>query len=97
MQVVLEFDNGPMREILEYNVSRELCDGAWHSLFVSKDELAGSISVDDNGLQTVVSSCDICQSFVAINTDGPFYVGGLPGNNILSLMHSGTPLGKGHS
>ncbi len=77
---MLEFNNGPEPEILAYNDGRPLCDGAWHSVFVSKDRLAGSVSVDNNDLQTVVSSCDTCQDFMATNTDSPLYVGGLPGN-----------------
>lgn len=79
MQVVLVFDNGPMKEELEYYDGRELCDGAWHSVRVSKDGLVGTISVDGNSPQVVVSSCDICQSFLAVNTDDPLYVGGIPG------------------
>jgi hypothetical protein len=93
MQVVLVFDNGPMREILEYSNGGQLCDGNWHSLLISKNGLAGTISVDGNTPQTVVSSCDICQSFFAVNTDDPFYVGGIPGlqHNSCSIymyMHS---------
>ena len=68
-----------MREVLEYFDGRQLCDGAWHSLLVSKNGLTGTISVDGNPPQTVVSSCDFCQSFFAINTDDPLYVGGIPG------------------
>lgn len=68
-----------MREMLEYSNSRQLCDGAWHSLFISKDGLTGTVSVDGNTPQSVVSSCEICRSFFAVNTDDPLYVGGIPG------------------
>lgn len=81
VQVVLVFNNGPMREELQYCMDTQLCDGAWHSLFVSKNGLAGAISVDANNLQTVISSCDICQNFLAVNTDDPLYVGGIPGKD----------------
>lgn len=81
----LVFDNGPMREELEYCVNVQLCDGAWHSLFVSKNGQSGSISVDTHDVQTVLSSCDICQNFLAINTNDPLYVGGIPGNNTFKL------------
>lgn len=77
---MLAFDNGPMREVLEYFDGRQFCDGAWHSLLVSKNGLTGMVSVDGNPPQTVASSCDFCQSFFAINTDDPLYVGGIPGN-----------------
>lgn len=70
-----------MREMLEYSNTGQLCDGNWHSLFVSKDGLAGIVSVDGNAPQMVVSSCDICQSFFAVNTDDPLYIGGIPGNH----------------
>ena len=90
---MLEFDNGPMRETLEYFDGRQLCDGVWHSLFVSKDGLTGSVSVDNSPPQSVVSSCDLCQSFVAVNTDGPLYVGGLPGKPSISyIIHDGVYL-----
>lgn len=89
--MVLEFDNGPFTETLVYNDGRQLCDGEWHSLFVSKIELAGSISVDGNALQSEVSSCDVCPNFIAANTDSPMYVGGLPGiinySPTLNLSH----------
>lgn len=68
-----------MREVLEYSESGQLCDGAWHSLFVSKTGASGTISVDGNVPQTVTSSCEVCQSFFAVNTDDPLYVGGIPG------------------
>lgn len=66
--------------MLEYSESVQLCDGAWHSLFISKDGLTGVISVDGNTPQFVTSSCEICQSFFAVNTDDPLYIGGIPGN-----------------
>ena len=82
---MLVFDNGPMREILEYSEGEQLCDGAWHSLSVSKDRQTGSISVDGNIRQTVVSSCATCQNFSATNTNDPLYIGGIPG---MFLLHN---------
>ena len=83
---MLVFDNGPMREELEYCTEQQLCDGAWHSLLVMKNGLVGGISVDTNGLQTVVSSCEVCQHFFAVNTDGPLYVGGIPCKFVIKLI-----------
>ena len=73
------FDNGPKVEVLEYFDGRELCDGDWHSLLVSKDGLAGLISVDGRTPQRKISSCGICQNFLATNTKDSLYVGGIPG------------------
>lgn len=74
-----------MQEILEYSNAGQLCDGNWHSLLVSKNGLTGTIAVDGNAPQSVVSSCDVCQSFFAVNTDDPLYVGGIPGNYYYSI------------
>ena len=89
---MLVFDNGPMREILEYSEGGPLCDGAWHSLSVSKDGRTGSISVDGNIQQTVVSSCAICQNFFATNTNDPLYIGGIPGMFLLRIRRQVTQL-----
>lgn len=77
--MVLVFNNGPMREELQSCNTEQLCDGIWHSLFVSKSGLTGTIIVDRTPPETLTSSCDICQNFLAINTDDPLYVGGIPG------------------
>ena len=34
---------------------RELCDGAWHSIVVTKRDIEGSLTVDDN--TPVYNSC----------------------------------------
>ena len=78
LKVVLIFDNGPQLETLQYSGS-SLCDGSWHSLKVTKNEQRGSISVDGGKEQTVTSLCDSCSQFSATNTNGPVYIGGLPG------------------
>ena len=36
---------------------RELCDGAWHSIVVTKSDIEGSLTVDDN---TPVSGNYLC-------------------------------------
>lgn len=73
------FDNGPMREVLEYSARDQLCDGAWHFLQVNKSGQRGSISVDRRETQEVISSCETCPNFSATNTNDPLYIGGLPG------------------
>lgn len=67
-----------MVEMLQHD-STTLCDGAWHSLSVIKAGLDGFIAVDGGPLQRTTSSCEVCQSFFATNTNGPLYIGGIPG------------------
>ena len=55
---------------------RELCDGAWHSIVVTKSDIEGSLTVDDN---TPVSGTSAVTDHVAVNIDTPLYAGGVPG------------------
>ena len=77
-QLRFVFDNGPLEEEVAYvppDNSSQLCDGQFHTLTVTKDGVIGSIIVD--GVATVVTSR--FGSFIAVNTNDPLFIGGLPG------------------
>ena len=54
----------------------ELCDGQWHSLVIEKDGETGYLEVDGGSRLSVTSQFS---RFLAINTNDPLYVGGVPG------------------
>ena len=55
---------------------KELCDGAWQSIVVTKSDNEGSLTVDDN---IPVSGTSAVTDHVAVNIDTPLYTGGAPG------------------
>lgn len=54
----------------------ELCDGQWHSVTIEKDGESGYLTVDGGTRLSVTSRFS---NFLAINTNDPLYVGGVPG------------------
>ena len=79
LQLRFIFDNGPGEVTVEYipaSDPMELCDGQWHSLIVEKDGETGYITVDGG---TRISMTSQFSRFLAINTNDPLYVGGVPG------------------
>ena len=73
------FDNGPGDVVVEYvpaSDPMELCDGQWHSLVIEKNGGTGYLTVDGG---TPISVTSRFSNFLAINTNDPLYVGGVPG------------------
>lgn len=75
MQVRFLFDNGPRAVVVEY-VGSTVCDGQWHSLRVEKEALTGRLFLD--GRQVASSSSEF-SNFLAVNTNHPLFIGGVPG------------------
>lgn len=69
------FDNGPRAVVVEYVGSR-VCDGQWHSLRVEKEALTGRLFLD--GRQVASNSSEF-RTFLAVNTNHPLFIGGVPG------------------
>lgn len=81
------FDNGPGEEVIEYipsNNPMELCDGQWHSLIIEKNGGTGYLIVDGGTRLSVTSRFS---NFLAINTNDPLYVGGVPGECLVLLFY----------
>lgn len=79
LQLRFIFDNGPGEVMVEYvpaSDPMELCDGQWHSLIVEKDGETGYLTVNGG---TRLSMTSQFSRFLAINTNDPLYVGGVPG------------------
>ena len=74
------FDNGPGEVLVEYTPANAslLCDGSFHTLDARKEGVAGSLRVD-GALVASGRSPDSEANFVAINTNDPLYLGGVPG------------------
>ena len=72
------FDNGPREVVVEYTPPSGfgMCDGQWHSLRVEKNRVTGTISLDGT---VVASRTSAFPSFVAVNTNDPLFIGGVPG------------------
>ena len=73
------FDNGPGDVVVEYvpaSDPMELCDGQWHSLVTEKNGGTGYLTFDGG---TPISVTSRFSNFLAINTNDPLYVGGVPG------------------
>ena len=72
------FDNGPRAVIVEYTptTGSRVCDGRWHSLRAEKEALTGRLFVD--GRQVASSSSEF-GGFLAVNTNHPLFIGGVPG------------------
>ena len=73
------FDNGPGEEVIEFLPADDpggLCDGQWHSITIEKDGETGYLTVDGG---TRLSVTSLFSNFLAINTNDPLYVGGVPG------------------
>ena len=78
-QLRFVFDNGPGEEAVEYIPGSdpiELCDGQWHSLVIEKNGETGYLTVDGGTRHSVTSHFS---RFLAINTNDPLYLGGVPG------------------
>lgn len=73
------FDNGPGEVLVEYTPANAslLCDGSFHTLDARKEGVAGSLRVD-GALVASGRSPDSEANFVAINTNDPLYLGGVP-------------------
>lgn len=79
LQLRFVFDNGPGEVVVEYVPAMdplELCDGQWHSLTIDKDGETGYLTVDEGTRLSVASRFS---NFLAVNTNDPLYVGGVPG------------------
>ena len=72
------FDNGPGPSFVEYLPPSPacLCDNQWHSVSLVKDGIRGTLSVDG---ANPVSESSNAVNFVSLDTDSPFFVGGVPG------------------
>jgi len=72
------FDNGPQEVVVEYTPTSGsgVCDGQWHSLRVEKNRVTGTITLDET---VVASQSSTFTNFVAVNTNDPLFIGGVPG------------------
>lgn len=78
------FDNGPGEEVVEYRPPNdmEICDGQWHSIIIEKDGETGYLTVDRGSRHSVTS---VFSNFLAVDTNHPLYIGGVPGEYCYSL------------
>ena len=79
------FDNGPGSVAVVYapSDSSALCDGQWHYVRAEKSGVTGTLQVDQN---PPVSQSSSATSFMAVNTNDPLFIGGVPGGWSLSLI-----------
>jgi len=78
LQIRFVFDNGPQEVVVEYTPTSGsgVCDGQWHSLRVEKNRVTGTITLDET---VVASQSSTFTNFVAVNTNDPLFIGGVPG------------------